>query len=76
MDGLGNIYVADTLNATVRRVTPSGWVTTVAGSTLLSRDIVPGPLPARLAEPYGITLTPDGDLLVTSQNSVLQIIAP
>src|SRR5947207_8468640 len=32
VDGVGNIYVADTSNETIRRITPTGAVTTLAGT--------------------------------------------
>src|SRR3974390_111676 len=30
-DGTGNVYVVDTLNSSVRKVTPNGYATTLAG---------------------------------------------
>ena len=39
VDSTGNVYVADTWNSTIRKVTPSGMVTTLAGAA----DPVSGP---------------------------------
>ena len=77
VDGTGNLYVADSGNHTIRKVTPSGAVgavTTIAG-TVTSLGAFPGRLPASLYSPQGIALTPAGDLIVTSADSVLQVTA-
>src|SRR5262249_35828987 len=77
VDGTGNVYVADSGNHTIRKVTPSGGVgavTTIAGRPT-SRGILPGVLPATLSSPVGLALMPAGDLIVTSVNSVLQVTA-
>jgi sugar lactone lactonase YvrE len=73
----GNLYVADSENGAIRRVTPQGAVTTIAGS--------PGGLPdagtwadgqgsvAKFNVPNGIAMAPDGTLIVAdSHNNLLR----
>lgn len=66
VDAAGNLYIADTDNACVRRVDPGGVITTVAG-----RCGVPGfagdggpASEALLEQPYGLAVTDDGLLYV------------
>ena len=72
VDAAGNVYVADTTNATVRKVTPSGVVTTVVGIAGVI-GVAPGALPASLNEPYGIAVS--GTSLIISdqqENAILR----
>jgi sugar lactone lactonase YvrE len=73
-DAAGNIYVTDRENHILRKVTPTGTVTTVAG-TAGSATVVSGLLPGRLSFPQGIAVTPAGDLVVTSSNGLVQATA-
>ena len=62
IDAAGNLYVADTGNNTVRKVTSAGVVTTVAGTAG-----VPGSTDgtaARFRSPNGITVDPSGNVFV------------
>ncbi len=59
IDAVGNIYVGDMVNELVRRVTPEGKVTTVAG------DKVPAEGPKTLGNPWGVAVTPDGIVYVS-----------
>jgi sugar lactone lactonase YvrE len=73
IDTAGNLYVADTGNATIRQITPRGAVTTVAGVPKRN-GIVLGPLPGGLHAPLGIALIDTGTLAVTSNNLVLKVV--
>jgi len=69
LDPTGNVFVTDTGNAVIRRITPAGSVTTylgVPGSSI----VVDGPATlARFAAPMGIFAISTGALLITEVNS-------
>jgi sugar lactone lactonase YvrE len=71
-DNMGNIYVADRLNSAIRKVTPSGIVTTIVGRAG-SEGILLGDLPGSLTTPSGIGIGANGVLHVTSGGAVLKI---
>src|SRR5215472_1890370 len=77
VDGGGNLYVADLVNNTIRKNTPTGVVSTFAGS--------PGPgdyyddtgTAARFNGPDGITVDAAGNLYVSEiQNQTIRKISP
>ncbi|WP_235025407.1 NHL repeat-containing protein [Caballeronia terrestris] len=73
-DHVGNLYVADFGNGTIRKITAAGVVTTVAG-VAQQQGIRLGCLPGRLSMPLGVTLAGHDDTLgVTSSNSVLKLV--
>jgi hypothetical protein len=64
----GNIYTADWNGYTVRRITPTGTVTTVVG-TPYARGVFFGALPAGLAEVGGLAVR-NGRLYIASLNGI------
>lgn len=65
VDGGGNVFVADRLNYTIRKISPNGAVTTFAGQ-VGSRGSVDGVgSAARFAGPAGMTIDRSGNLIVT-----------
>lgn len=83
LDDEGNIYVADTLNNRIRRISPDGVVTTVAGSgpgTVHGFDgaLVDGPAhAARFNDPSDVAVDKAGILYVTDRlNHVIRKITP
>ena len=66
MDAEGNLYIADSGNQRVRKVTPDGVITTVAGSGAEEGEIGEGvpAVEARLARPTDVALGPDGSLYI------------
>ncbi|MDW8122619.1 MAG: hypothetical protein RMK62_09950, partial [Armatimonadota bacterium] len=65
VDAFGNAYIADTANHSVRRLTPSGLVTTVAGSVGVAGSGVTDGVGtvARFDTPTGIAVAADGRTL-------------
>ena len=61
----GNLYIADTNNNRIRRVDPSGTITTIAGTGQSGFEGDNGPaIEARLASPEGLALDAAGNLYV------------
>jgi sugar lactone lactonase YvrE len=73
VDGVGNVYVADTNNNTIRKVTPAGVVSTLAGTagTLGSADGTGAA--ARFNWPWGIAVDAGGNVYVADyQNGTIR----
>lgn len=60
----GNLYVTDTGNSTIRKVSPQGAVATLAGNGVCGSADGPGTA-AQFCAPQGIALDPHGNLFVT-----------
>jgi DNA-binding beta-propeller fold protein YncE len=72
----GNLYVADTYNHTIRKVTPEGVVSTVAGKAK-ECGIADGASEARFCFPQGIAVDGAGNLYVAdTRNSTIRQITP
>ena len=69
VDGEGNVYVADNENHTVRKVTPAGVVTTLAGTARSSGSADGTGAAARFNNPQGVAVDGDGNLYVADNNN-------
>ena len=70
-DGSGNYYVADQTNHTIRKISASGVVTTLAGTAGQSGSVDGTGAAARFNLPTGITCNAQGDLYVSDLGSHL-----
>jgi gliding motility-associated-like protein len=67
-DTLGNIYVADTRNYKIRKITPSGIVVTVAGQGTFGTTNGPALL-SKFGFPSGLCVTPDGSTIYVADHN-------
>lgn len=76
VDGAGNIYVADTLNSTIRKLTPGGVVSTVAGTPGLAGIADGAAASALFSSPLGLAAAADGTLYIAdTQNHLIRKIS-
>ncbi|MGI4717028.1 MAG: SBBP repeat-containing protein [Janthinobacterium lividum] len=72
----GNLYVADGVNNLIRKITPGGAVTTIAG-TVRGTTLKTGPLAgSSFADIRGLTTDGKGALYATSGHAVIKIVLP
>jgi uncharacterized protein (TIGR03437 family) len=76
LDAAGNLYIAEWFNSAVRRVSPDGTITTVAGTGISGSDAPGQPaVETRLRAPFGVLIHSNGDLLIadTDNAQVLRV---
>jgi sugar lactone lactonase YvrE len=77
VDAVGNLYVADSGNATIRKITPAGVVTTLAGLAGTRGSIDGTGTAARFSNPFGIAVDAAGNLYVADyRNETIRKITP
>ena len=69
VDGAGNLYVADTNNQTIRKITPSGTVSTLAGSVEQVGTADGTGAAARFSYPSGVAVDGSGNVYVADFNN-------
>ncbi|MBL9213126.1 MAG: hypothetical protein JNL92_21875 [Opitutaceae bacterium] len=69
LDAGGNVFVTDTGNSVIRRITPAGVVSTYLGVPGANLYIDGAATLARFVAPMGITAVANGTLLITEVNS-------
>lgn len=65
VDAAGNVYVADTMNSTVRKITPGRVVSTLAGSGRTRGSADGNGAAARFDQPFGIAVDGNGNVYVS-----------
>lgn len=69
VDAAGNLYVADSNNHTLRKITPAGLVTTFAGMVGACGKADGVGVAASFCVPTGVAIDPSGNLYVTDSNN-------
>jgi sugar lactone lactonase YvrE len=73
VDDSGNLYVADGWNHTIRKIAPSGQVSTLAGAVGVGGTEDGQGAAARFSWPYGLTIDAAGNLFVTDNMNIRKV---
>ena len=73
MDGADSLYVADTDNHRIRKVTPDGVISTVAGTGFFGYGESGGATETPLAYPVGVTVDAAGNLYIAHADQILKV---
>ena len=77
VDGDGNVYVGDTRNSTIRKISPDGAVSTLAGVAQQGGVTDGSGSAARFADPQGVAVAADGTIYVAdSRNHLIRAVTP
>jgi serine/threonine-protein kinase len=75
IDNLGNVYIADTGNNKIRKITPAGVVTTIAGSGVAGYFDANG-TSAQFNAPIGIAVDAISNVYVSETSNIIRKISP
>ncbi|WP_438479087.1 immunoglobulin domain-containing protein [Oleiharenicola lentus] len=73
LDHSGNLYVADSGNQTIRKITPDGNVTTLAGTPNIRGSVDGTGSTARFAGPVSIAVDASGNLFVADVSTIRRV---
>ncbi len=78
LDRRGNLFVADAFYHTLRKITPSGQVSTIAGLAGADGNMDGAYSASRFFNPYGLVSSPSGSLILsdTYNETVREVVAP
>ncbi len=78
MDAAGNIYIADTNNSRIRKITPDGLITTIAGSRYTGYSGDGGDATAAaLNFPRSVAVSPNGTVYIADTgNHAIRVLTP